>query len=61
MKSSFSQAGIGSKKYVDTIEQTHSGHFHELFRYVQKVRCSKATYQELSDEINSKSAAPPES
>ena len=60
VKSSFSRAHVDSIKYVDKIEEAYLGYLHELFRYAQKVKGVKATYQELADKMNSKSAAPSE-
>ena len=55
-----SRASAGSKNYVDTIEEQHPGYLHFLFRAAQKVKGSKATYTEIADYMNVKSACPSE-
>lgn len=50
----------GSKKYTYIIEKQHPGYLHELYRYEESIKGNLATFQELSDVINSKSTAPGE-
>lgn len=45
-----------SKTYVLTIEQAHEGYLHELFRHAQYVHGPLATFGELAEAINAKSA-----
>ena len=48
------------KKYVDNLEEKHPGYLHELFCHSQRVYGSTATYSELAEAMNQKSAAPGE-
>ena len=50
----------GSKKYIHQIEERNPGYLRYLFRYSQSVKGIRATYQELTDEMNNKSATPAE-
>ena len=50
----------GTKKYMTTIEEQCPGYLHELFRYAQLVKGSLATYPELVEAMNEKSAVPGE-
>jgi hypothetical protein len=45
---------------MDEIEKLHPGYLRELFRHAQKVKGVKATFAELADAANQKSAAPGE-
>jgi hypothetical protein len=55
-----SPSQAGSKKYVAAIEESHPGYIRELYRYSESVLGALATYKELVDSINSKSASPGE-
>lgn len=55
-----SPAHAGSTKYVEIIERRHPGYVRELFRYAQKVKGARATFQELADCMCEKSATPGE-
>ena len=46
----------GSVSYVSTIEKTHPGYLHQLFRNAQKILGNLATYQEIVANMNEKSA-----
>jgi hypothetical protein len=50
----------GSKSYVSQIEAKYPGYIRELWRYAVKTKGSGATYQELAESMNEKSAAPGE-
>jgi hypothetical protein len=50
----------GSKSYVSQIEAKYPGYIRELWRYAVKTKGSGATYKELAECMNLKSAAPAE-
>ena len=46
----------GSVAYLETIKMSNPGYVRRLFRYAQKIRGTLASYAELADAMNSKSA-----
>jgi hypothetical protein len=55
-----SPSQCGRQSYVKDIEEQHPGYLHELFRYAIDVKGALATYLELADCMNEKSAVPGE-
>ena len=55
-----SPSNSGSKKLVELIEKEHEGYLHELFRYGQSTLGPLASFSELVDIMNEKSASPGE-
>ena len=51
---------FGSNAYLDNIESRYQGYIRELFQNSQSVYGYMASFQELSDLMNSKSATPGE-
>lgn len=50
----------GKKTYLDEIDKNCEGYMHELFRYAQSVLGPLASFEEISQLINEKSASPGE-
>ena len=48
------------KEYVHLIEEQYPGYLHELFRSAQKILGANATFYELAESMNQKSACPGE-
>lgn len=55
-----SPSNSGSQSYCDVIEENFPGYLHQLFRHAQHVRGAMATFHELADIMNQKSAMPGE-
>jgi hypothetical protein len=55
-----SPSQAGSTTYIATIEGQHPGYIRELYRYAESVLGALATYNEVVDCINAKSASPGE-
>ena len=50
----------GKVGYLDSIDESHPGYLHFLWRYAVRTKGSTATFQELADQMNIKSGAPGE-
>jgi hypothetical protein len=55
-----SPSNCGRPKYMETVEDAHPGYICDLYRYAERVLGPLATYRELSECINARSAAPGE-
>jgi hypothetical protein len=53
---------VGRTPYTEKIEKAHPGYLHELYRYMYAIRMkgSMASFQEIADCMNAKSATPDE-
>lgn len=50
----------GSRRYVEDLDRLHPGYLRELYRYAESVIGGMATWEEISEGMNLKSAAPGE-
>ena len=55
-----SPSHAGSSKYLEAIDENHPGYIRELYRYAERTIGPLATWRELADTVNFKSAVPGE-
>ena len=50
----------GKASYVDTVEKQHPGYLHSLYRYAVSVKGHLATFNDIAQTMNERSASPGE-